>query len=59
MGIIISIFGITWAYNNANYLPIVLFVATGALFAYLKVKLMKDMRTMLKERQESIKELNS
>jgi hypothetical protein len=50
LGIILSIFGITWGYNHNQYLPIALFVATGAFFVYLKIKLVKEMRSTLKNR---------
>jgi uncharacterized membrane protein len=51
LGIILSIFGIAWGYNNAKYLVIVLFVVTGAFFLYLKLQLIKEMRNNLKNRR--------
>nr|WP_121269804.1 DUF6358 family protein [Pedobacter schmidteae] len=51
LGIILSIFGIVWGYNNTKYLVIVLFVATAAFFLYLKLQLVKEMRNNLKKRQ--------
>lgn len=50
LGLIVSIFGIVWGYNNTKYLAIVLFVATAAFFLYLKLKLVKEMRENLKKK---------
>jgi len=51
LGIILSIFGIAWGYNNTKYLVIILFVVTGAFFLYLKLQLIKEMRNNLKNRR--------
>lgn len=56
LGLILSIFGAVWGFNNANYLVLVLFVATGAFFVYVKLQLMKDMRANLKKRREEVEE---
>ncbi|SMC70588.1 DUF6358 family protein [Pedobacter africanus] len=50
LGIIISVFGMVWGYNNAKYLAIALFVVTAAFFVYLKVQLVKEMRNTLKRK---------
>ncbi|MDR6786036.1 hypothetical protein ABIE26_004494 [Pedobacter africanus] len=50
LGIIISVFGMVWGYNNAKYLVIALFVVTAAFFVYLKVQLVKEMRNTLKRK---------
>jgi hypothetical protein len=51
LGIIVSIFGIAWGYNNTKYLAIALFVVTAALFLYLKLQFVKEMRSTLKNRK--------
>lgn len=50
LGLIVSLFGVVWAYNNTKYAAVVLFVATAALFLYLKLQLMKEMRSALKKK---------
>jgi hypothetical protein len=51
LGIILSIFGAVWGYNNHKYLVIGLFVVTAAFFLYLKLQLVKEMRNSLKNRK--------
>lgn len=51
LGLILSILGTAWGYNNAKYAAIVLFVATGALFLYLKLQLIKETRAAFKNRK--------
>lgn len=51
LGIILSLFGIAWGYNNTKYLAIVLFLITGAFFLYVKLQLIKEMRANLKNRK--------
>lgn len=50
LGIIVSIFGVVWGYNNSKYLAIALFVVTAAFFLYLKLQLVKEMRNTLKRK---------
>ncbi|WP_316810461.1 DUF6358 family protein [Pedobacter heparinus] len=50
LGLIVSIFGVVWGYNNTKYLAIALFVVTGAFFLYLKLQLVKEMRNTLKKK---------
>ena len=54
LGLIVSIFGAVWAFNNAKYLVIVLFVATAAFFLYLKLQLIREMRNALKKKQKDM-----
>ncbi|SMC73330.1 DUF6358 family protein [Pedobacter nyackensis] len=51
LGIILSIFGMIWGYNNKTYIAIILFVVTAAFFLYLKLQLVKEMRNSLKNRK--------
>ncbi|WP_316790040.1 DUF6358 family protein [Pedobacter frigoris] len=50
LGIIVSIYGSVWAYNNANYPVIALFVATAAFFVYQKIQLTREVRNSLKKK---------
>lgn len=55
LGIVVSVVGIKWAYENANY-PIVAFlVASGLFFLYLKIKITKEVRAELKAKEEQYK----
>lgn len=54
LGLIVSIFGAVWAFNNTKYLVIVLFVATAVFFLYLKLQLIKEMRSALKKKQKDL-----
>jgi len=44
LGLILSIFGMMWAYNNKSTLIIVFFGATFAAVAFFKYQLLKDVR---------------
>ncbi|MHA4893693.1 DUF6358 family protein [Pedobacter sp. PWIIR3] len=48
LGLIVSVCGLFWAFKNNNYLIMALFIAASALFLYLKIQLIKDVRTTLK-----------
>lgn len=50
IGLIVSIFGTVWGYKNTKYAAVALFVATAALFLYLKLQLVKEMRNSLKKK---------
>ncbi|MCX2453045.1 MULTISPECIES: DUF6358 family protein [Pedobacter] len=55
LGLIISIFGGTWGFNNKQYLAMALFAATGIFFLYVKLQLMKEMRATLKKKEAELK----
>ena len=44
LGLIVSLFGMAWAYNNNSWLIVVFFAATFMAFAYFKAQLLKDLR---------------
>ncbi len=52
IGIIISVLGIKWAYQNHNYLVVTVLAATTIFFFYLKIKLTKEFRASIKEKQD-------
>lgn len=54
LGLIISVCGLFWAFKNHNYLVMALFVAAAALFLYLKIQLIKDVRATLKSKEKGL-----
>lgn len=50
LGIIVSVLGIKWAFENNNYIVGAFFIITTVFFFYLKVKLTRDFRQALKDR---------
>ncbi|PYF75887.1 DUF6358 family protein [Pedobacter nutrimenti] len=50
VGIIVSVLGIKWAFQNHNYAVGALFIATTIFFFYLKIKLTKEFRQEIKNR---------
>jgi hypothetical protein len=49
LGIILSIFGIGWAYNNNSPLVVAFFAATCVAFVYVKIQLLKTLKKDLKK----------
>ncbi|RZL50455.1 MAG: hypothetical protein EOP00_04385 [Pedobacter sp.] len=49
LGIILSIFGMVWAYNNNSPLIIAFFAATMIAFIYVKIQLIKSLNKDLKK----------
>ena len=54
LGLIVSICGIFWAFQNQSYLVAALFVATAAFFLYVKIQLIKDIRGSLKNKEKDL-----
>jgi Flp pilus assembly protein TadB len=54
IGIIVSIVGLKWAWQNVNYPVVALLIATAIFFLYLKINIVKEVRTDLKEKEESL-----
>ncbi len=44
LGLILSIVGMAWAYNNNSWLIVVFFAAIFAAFAFFKIQLLKDLK---------------
>ncbi len=44
LGLILSFLGIIWSFQNAQYLLLVILLAVGIFFGYLKVQLSKEVR---------------
>ncbi|ETZ19106.1 MULTISPECIES: DUF6358 family protein [Pedobacter] len=49
LGVILSGYGIFWAFKNEKYLFVALFVVTAGFFLYQKLQLIKEMRSNLKK----------
>ncbi|RZL17166.1 MAG: hypothetical protein EOO89_09270 [Pedobacter sp.] len=54
LGLIVSICGLFWAFQNQNYLVAALFVATAAFFLYVKIQLIKDIKGSLKNKEKDL-----
>ncbi|NRF38574.1 MULTISPECIES: DUF6358 family protein [Pedobacter] len=50
LGVILSGYGIFWAFNNGKYPIVALFVVTAGFFLYQKLQLVKEMRSTLKNK---------
>jgi tetrahydromethanopterin S-methyltransferase subunit H len=50
VGIIISVLGLKWAFQNHNYPIVALLAATTIFFFYLKIKIIKDVRQSIKDK---------
>lgn len=55
LGIVISVIGLKWAFQNANYPVVGLLIATGLFFVYLKINIVKEVRASIKEKENSLK----
>lgn|GEM_PF-1325787 len=58
IGIVISIVGLKWAYTSHNFPIAGLLVITALFFLYLKVKIVKEVRTGIKDKERVIKAAN-
>ena len=54
IGIVISVIGLKWAFQNANYPVAGLLIATGLFFIYLKINIVKEVRAGIKEKENSL-----
>ena len=54
IGIVISVVGLKWAYTAHNFPIVGLLVITALFFLYLKVKIVKEVRTGIKNKEKSI-----
>ncbi|TKC12841.1 hypothetical protein FA048_04280 [Pedobacter polaris] len=49
LGIILSIIGMGWSYNNNSPLVVAFFAATFVAFIYVKIQLIKSLKKDLKK----------
>jgi len=50
VGVFVSVIGLKWAWQNHNYPAVGIFVATAIFFFYLKVKLIRELRSSIKNK---------
>ena len=55
LGIVVSVVGFKCAYTAHNFPIVGLLVITALFFLYLKVKIVKEVRTGIKDKEKSIK----
>ncbi|MBB6499670.1 DUF6358 family protein [Pedobacter cryoconitis] len=55
LGIVVSVIGLKWAFQNANYPVVALLIATSIFFLYLKINIVKEVRSGIKEKENSLK----
>lgn len=55
LGIVISVIGIKWAWQNASYPIAGLLLATGLFFLYLKINIVKEVKAGIKEKEQAYK----
>lgn len=54
LGIVVSVVGLKWAWQNANYPVLGLLVATALFFTYLKINIVKEVRADFKEKETQV-----
>ncbi|MDO7743025.1 MAG: DUF6358 family protein [Pedobacter sp.] len=54
LGIVISVVGLKWAWQNANYPMMALLVSTALFFLYLKINIVKEVKSDLKEKEAQV-----
>lgn len=53
LGIMLSLFGLVWCYQNGKYIPAAFLVGTACAFLYFKIQLMKEIRKNFKGKDEA------
>lgn len=54
LGIVVSVIGLKWAYQAHNFPVVGLLVATAIFFLYLKITIVKEVRSGIKDKEKSI-----
>lgn len=55
LGIVVSVVGLKWAYEGHNYPVVGLLIATALFFLYLKINIVKEVRSGIKDKESSLK----
>jgi hypothetical protein len=55
LGIVVSVVGLKWAYEARNYPVVGLLIATALFFLYLKINIVKEVRSGIQEKEASLK----
>jgi Flp pilus assembly protein TadB len=54
LGIVVSVVALKWAYQAHNFSVVGVLVATTIFFLYLKIRIVKDVRSSIQEKEKSI-----
>jgi len=52
LGIVVSVVGLKWAYTAHNYPVLALLVVTALFFLYLKINIVKEVRSGIKDKEK-------
>jgi hypothetical protein len=52
LGIVVSVVGLKWAYTAHNYPALALLVVTALFFLYLKINIVKEVRSGIKDKEK-------
>lgn len=55
LGIVVSVIGLKWAYQAHNFPVVGVLIATALFFLYLKINIVKDVRSSIKDKESSIR----
>jgi len=55
LGIVVSVMGLKWALQAHNYPVAALFIGTALFFLYLKMKMIGEVKAVIKEKENSMK----
>jgi hypothetical protein len=55
LGIVVSVVGLKWAYQAHNFPVVGVLVATTLFFLYLKIRIVKDVRSSIQDKEKSIR----
>jgi 1,4-dihydroxy-2-naphthoate octaprenyltransferase len=54
LGIVVSVIGLKWAYQAHNFPVVGVLIATAIFFLYLKINIVKDVRSSIKDKEQSL-----
>jgi len=54
LGIVVSVVGLKWAYQSHNFPVVGLLILTALFFLYLKINIVKEVRTGIKDKESSL-----
>lgn len=55
LGIVVSVVGLKWAYQAHNFPVVGLLIATALFFLYLKINIVKEVRSGIKDKEQTLK----
>lgn len=54
LGIVVSVVGLKWAYQSHNFPVVGLLILTALFFLYLKINIVKEVRTGIKDKENNL-----